>query len=215
METICLIQEPLKKHKLNEEEDNDWNNKSLCDLVGPFFDTSFHFFPQKMLLGQACFVKGGNTYRLLLPIWILNDPCMLREIIWGIFWKGCFVFVIVVLWNIHSLLWCAMWCISYHTWIYAAVRHNNVQESYIRLYYFTGEFHCLFGWLPVGHWQRWYYALFQRWLLLGQPLGCLYTPTCFGLFTVKGIFVYIFVSLFWHLFHLTTGNFEALYLKNG
>jgi hypothetical protein len=34
-----------------------------------------------MLLGQACFVKGGNTYRLLLPIWILNDPCMLREII--------------------------------------------------------------------------------------------------------------------------------------
>jgi len=48
--------------------------------LGPFFDTSFHFFPQKMLLGQVCFVKGDNTYRLLLPIWILNDPCMPREI---------------------------------------------------------------------------------------------------------------------------------------
>jgi hypothetical protein len=41
--------------------------------LGLFFDTSFHFFPQKMLLGQACFVKGGNTYRLLHPylFWII------------------------------------------------------------------------------------------------------------------------------------------------
>jgi len=54
------------------------------------------------------------------------------------------------------------------------------------------------------------FHFFPQKMLLGQA--------CFvkgGLFTVKGIFVYIFVSLFWHLFHLTTGNFEALYLKNG
>jgi hypothetical protein len=42
-----LIQEPLKKHKRNEEEDNDWNNKCLCGFLGAVLRHILSFLPTK------------------------------------------------------------------------------------------------------------------------------------------------------------------------
>ncbi|XP_062145390.1 uncharacterized protein LOC133852638 [Alnus glutinosa] len=47
MHTTCVIQEPRKKQKVNEEEDIDWNHKCLGDLLKAVLRHILSFLPTK------------------------------------------------------------------------------------------------------------------------------------------------------------------------
>jgi hypothetical protein len=149
MET-SLIQEPRKKQKLNEEDqDIDGNNKCLGDLPEEVLRHILSFLPTKDAVRTSVLSKSWEYRWTSIPNldfhWELPSPAKRRLLMNFVERVLCLRDSCVMK---RFTLYCDVLrdasCVN--TWISAAVRHN-VQELYIELDNFQSEFslpYCLF-----------------------------------------------------------------------
>ncbi|XP_059439459.1 F-box/LRR-repeat protein At4g14103-like isoform X1 [Corylus avellana] len=159
METSCLIQEPQKKQKLNEEdEDIDGNSKCLSDLPEEILRHILSFLPTKHAVRTSVLSKRWEylwasipnlDFKRSLPTYF-NGPIekykSKRRLLMN------FVERVLCLRDSYAIKRFTLPCdvlgdaARVNTWISAVVRHN-VQELNIYLDKFKGEFslpYCLF-----------------------------------------------------------------------
>jgi hypothetical protein len=163
METTSLIQEPQKKQKLNEEEDIDGNNKCLSNLPKEVLLHIISSLSTKdavrtsvlskrweymwVSIPNLVFERSLRSKRTLLMNFVDRALCLRDSDI------KRFILSCDVLSDASRV----------NTWISAVVRHN-VQELYIELENFKGDFslpYCLFTCktLTSLHLNMWYMIL--------------------------------------------------------
>jgi hypothetical protein len=148
METSCLIQEPQKKQKLNEEDEEiNGNGKCLADLPEEILRHILSFLPTKHAVRTSVLSKRWEYLWASIPnlVFKRSSPEK-REILMN------FVERVLCLRESYAIKRFTLPCdvlsdaARVNTWISAVVRHN-VQELDIDLDKFKGEFslpYCLF-----------------------------------------------------------------------
>ncbi|XP_062144531.1 F-box/FBD/LRR-repeat protein At5g56420-like isoform X1 [Alnus glutinosa] len=148
MEKTCLIKEPQKKQKLNEEDqDIDENNKCLGDLPEEILRHILSFLPTKDAVRTSLLSKRWEYLWASIPNLDFGRsfPAK-RNLLMN------FVERVLCLRDSYAIKQFTLSCDVLHDasrvnrWISAVVRHN-VQELYIKLDNFKGKFslpYCLF-----------------------------------------------------------------------